>query len=89
MSLFGSVFKVDFVNFLVFRSYGIGIGDLWMSQDYFDPDWESQSLSDLKNFNVTGHSYTPQEQDMIAREARSAWQIGIVFGQVCVSFIIS
>jgi len=68
----------------VFWSYGIGIGDLWKSDEYFDMDWKYLNGS---NFNYTlsdgsRASLTPQQQDLIAREARSAWQIGIVFSQV-------
>jgi len=58
----------------VFWSYGISIGDLWMSA--LD-SWKEGGLPFTSN-NIT---FTVQEQLYINSQARSAWQIGIIFCQ--------
>uniref|UniRef100_A0A915DWP8 P-type Cu(+) transporter n=1 Tax=Ditylenchus dipsaci TaxID=166011 RepID=A0A915DWP8_9BILA len=59
----------------VFWSHGINISDLWMSaMDY----WEH----DAPVFVSNGHKFTAAQQMHINRQACSAWQIGVVFGQV-------
>lgn len=64
----------------VFWSYGFGMGDLWMSKGYFRSDYDHPDAKGLMNFTITSggqrHTYSPVEQDAIAREARSAWHIG-------------
>ncbi|PAV71365.1 hypothetical protein WR25_24339 isoform C [Diploscapter pachys] len=59
----------------IFWSHGINISDLWMSAlDH----WKA----DGTNFTSNGHTFTVDEQLYINRQAVSAWQVGIVFGQM-------
>ncbi|KAI6206384.1 Cation-ATPase-N domain-containing protein [Aphelenchoides besseyi] len=62
--------------FLAYMDNGIGIGDLWQSSTVWNVEHGNQTVT----FN--GHQFTPNQQDHISRQARTAWQIGIVFGQV-------
>uniref|UniRef100_A0A915EEG3 P-type Cu(+) transporter n=1 Tax=Ditylenchus dipsaci TaxID=166011 RepID=A0A915EEG3_9BILA len=60
---------------VVFWSYGIKISDLWMSA--LD-SWKHDGVP----FTSNGMTFSVAEQLYINRQACSAWQIGIVFGQV-------
>ncbi|KAI3420118.1 hypothetical protein GPALN_003443 [Globodera pallida] len=58
----------------VFWSHGISISDLWMSAlNSWKPDGET--------FFSNGKAFTVEQQLYIGRQACSAWQMGIVFGQ--------
>ncbi|KAI6223321.1 Cation-ATPase-N domain-containing protein [Aphelenchoides besseyi] len=59
----------------IYWDNGIGIGDLWQSSTVWNVEHGNQTVT----FN--GHQFTPNQQDHISRQARTAWQIGIVFGQ--------
>lgn len=59
----------------VFWSHGISIRDLWMSALV---SWKR----DGEVFYSNGLSFSVEEQMYIGRQATSAWQMGIVFGQV-------
>jgi hypothetical protein len=48
---------------------------------FFIEDWELP-YSNAAPLVINGRIYTPEMQEDIMHEARSAWQIGIVFGQV-------
>uniref|UniRef100_A0A915DYZ5 Cation-transporting P-type ATPase N-terminal domain-containing protein n=1 Tax=Ditylenchus dipsaci TaxID=166011 RepID=A0A915DYZ5_9BILA len=58
----------------VFWSHGINISDLWMSAL---THW--QKNGDI--FYSNGRAFSVEEQLYIGRQATSAWQMGIVFGQ--------
>jgi len=58
----------------VFWSHGISIRDLWMSALV---SWKR----DGEVFYSNGLSFSVEEQMYIGRQATSAWQMGIVFGQ--------
>ncbi|PAV74836.1 hypothetical protein WR25_27326 [Diploscapter pachys] len=59
----------------IFWSHGINISDLWMSAL---GHWKA----DGTNFTSNGHTFTVDEQLYINRQAMSAWQVGMVFGQM-------
>ncbi|KAI6183429.1 Cation-ATPase-N domain-containing protein [Aphelenchoides bicaudatus] len=68
----------------VFWSYGIGFEHLYMSESkgYFIENWRHDPNTTAKVLVTRdGTKYTPDLQEIIGREAKSAWQIGIVFGQ--------
>lgn len=59
----------------IFVHNGIRVGDLWMSAvDSWRPDGQP--------FHSNGRVYSVAQQMYIARQACSAWHMGIVFGQV-------
>ncbi|KAI6180538.1 Cation-ATPase-N domain-containing protein [Aphelenchoides besseyi] len=68
--------------FLAYMDNGIGIKDLWQSSTVWNVEHGNQTVT----FN--GHQFTPNQQDHISRQARTAWQIGIVFGQLMILAII-
>ncbi|KAI1704572.1 e1-E2 ATPase domain-containing protein [Ditylenchus destructor] len=60
----------------VFWSYDIKLSDLWMSALYA---WKDDGIA----FTTSeGRTFSVEEQLYINRQACSAWQIGVVFGQV-------
>lgn len=63
----------------VFWSYEINIKDLWMSALTC---WKK----DGDIFYSNGRAFSVEEQLYIGRQATSAWQMGIVFGQVKKNF---
>ncbi len=63
----------------VFQSHGINIKDLWMSAMTC---WNRHGGV----FTSNGRDYSVEEQLYINRQACSAWQMGIIFGQVSLIF---
>lgn len=59
----------------IFQSHGINISDLWMSALTC---WQKNGAI----FYSNGRAFSVEEQLYIGRQATSAWQMGIVFGQV-------
>uniref|UniRef100_A0A914PZW4 Cation-transporting P-type ATPase C-terminal domain-containing protein n=1 Tax=Panagrolaimus davidi TaxID=227884 RepID=A0A914PZW4_9BILA len=58
----------------IFWYHGINISDLWMSAL---ESWQEGG----KDFLSNGRTFSVEEQLYINRQACSAWQVGIVFGQ--------
>ncbi|KAI6242092.1 Cation-ATPase-N domain-containing protein [Aphelenchoides fujianensis] len=58
----------------VYWDNGIGIGDLWM----VNTQWENEKAV----LTYSGHDFSFHDRELISREAMSAWQVGIVFGQI-------
>uniref|UniRef100_A0A914QDV6 Cation-transporting P-type ATPase C-terminal domain-containing protein n=1 Tax=Panagrolaimus davidi TaxID=227884 RepID=A0A914QDV6_9BILA len=58
----------------IFWYHGINITDLWMSAL---ESWQEGG----KDFSSNGRTFSVEEQLYINRQACSAWQVGIVFGQ--------
>ncbi|KAE9547419.1 hypothetical protein FO519_009368, partial [Halicephalobus sp. NKZ332] len=60
---------------VVFWTHGIALKDLWMSGMTY---WQEGAPDFVSN----GNSFTWEEQLSINRKACSAWQMGVVFGQL-------
>lgn len=57
------------------------------SKGFFIENWQLPD-SNAAPLVTDKYIYTPAMQELIVREAKSAWQIGIVFGQVRVDLCV-